>query len=1164
MTRITKISMKGFKSFGKKVELEFNSNFNCVLGPNGSGKSNIMDAICFVLGKGSAKGLRADKSANLIYNGGKAKMPAKEGEVSIFFDNSKKVFPIDDDYLKITRIIRQTGQSIYKINDKTRTRQEILDLLSVANIDPDGYNIVLQGDIARLVDMSSLERRKIVEDISGITIYEDKKNKALNELNKADEKINQAEIILKERESYLKELKKERDQALKFKEVKDNLTRSKATLCHMKIKSKNDKKEELEKKIDEINKKITELQLKIDELKKIVDDKKNAIKELNNEIEEKGEVEQIKIMKDIEHLKIEIATNKTKINSNENELQRIISRKEGLEKNLEDINNKIKELTNEQKNKQKEKESNDNNIKIITEKITAFRKKHKLEDGEEIDKEIEMLDLKFEEKQKEVLILREEQQNLFREKDKIDLMISSYDEKILKVKELETKHKKEIDGLKLKRDEFKKTTLELNKLINDDSSIAAQLGNARRNLNETREKFSKLEVKNSAIKQGVSDNIAIKTILESKNAFGEVFGTVSDLGEVENKYSQALSIAAGPRIKSIVVDNEKTAANCIKHLKSKKLGTATFLPLNKIKSPDDNKNISEFLKTNGVYGLAVDLISFQPKYKKAFSYVFGSTIVIDNIDVARRIGIGNIRMVTLDGDLVEMSGAMQGGYRQKQAQHSFVEKELSSELNKLENLVQDYETIVSKLENNKQENEEKITRLRSFKSELEGEIIKIEKSLHLDSSDLGISETEKKELVKQKKEIDKKIDEIVSKISSINKEMANFKIKKQQLKDNIAKMKNPTVIAELNAFEQKKTQLRELNITIDANIKNIEMQLQNILIPEKENIAKILGQQEKEEKTFKDDIKNLKDKIRNDENELKEKEKKQKEFYGKYKELYTKKDKLNEQIQKNETDIIKFEEQARSNEQKLNLISIEKAGISAEMTALDEENIRYKDVQLYRGKTEEELKKEVYRLERKMEEAGNINMKALEVYDQINDEYNKLLSKRDLLKKEKEDILLMINEIETKKKDIFMVTFDKIDNCFREMFQSLSAKGEAFIELEDPNNPFEAGLKIKVRISGKKFLDIRSLSGGEKTLTALAFIFAIQEFEPASFYVFDEVDAALDKRNSELLANLIKKYSSKAQYIIISHKDGVIQDAQNLYGVSMNEDGISKVVSLKI
>lgn len=1163
MTRINKIVMKGFKSFGKRTELEFNSNFNCVLGPNGSGKSNIMDAICFVLGKGSAKGLRANKSANLIYNGGKKKNPAKQGEVSIYFDNSKKTFPVDEDYLKLTRIIKSSGQSVYKINDKTRTRQEVLDILSTSHIDPDGYNIVLQGDIVRLIEMSPVERRKIAEDIAGISVYEDKKTKAMNELNKADEKINEAEIILSERENYLKELKKDRDQALKYKEVQDKLLKANATLCSRKIKSKTAKKEEVEKKIEELDKKINETQEKIDSSKQKVKEKKDEINRLSKEIEDKGEKEQVKIMKDIEQLKIDIATNKTHISSNENELNRVVSRKDQLQKSLNEQNKKIDEMYKEKQKFAEEIKKNNTQIEHINEKIKKFKEKHKIDDSEQLESDIDKLDKDIEEKQKEIQQLREQQQEHFRENDKIDLYINSVDEKINKVKEIEKKHKEDLQNLKDKREEFKKTTKELTQLLNDDSNIASQLGNARNKLNDARDALSKLEAKNSSIKQTMGDNIAAKTIIESKNKFGEVYGTVSDLGEVESKYSQALSTAAGPRIKSIVVDTDATASKCIKHLKEKKLGTATFLPLNKIKAPD-SKNVPDIKNINGVHGFAIDLISYKPRFKKAFSYVFGNTVVVEDINVARRVGVGSIRMVTLDGDLVELSGAMHGGYRQKQSNVGFQEKELTNEIKDKENTVSDMENLISSLEKKKSDNEERIVNLREHKSTLEGEIIKIEKSLHLDSTDLEANKKEKKELSEKKKEIDKSLNEVQMKITNVNKELAQLKTQKQQLRDRIAQLKNPTVVAELNTFEQQKTQLRERTIKLESDVNNIDMQLKNIMEPERDNISKILGQLDKEEGKFKEELDRLKEKIKNQEKELTDKEKKQKEFYGKYKELFVKKDKLNEELQKVENDIVKKEEQVRGYEHRQNTHSVEKAGINSELHSLEEEYQKYKDVETYKSKSEDELKRDVQNLERQLANAGNVNMRSLEVYDQINEEYQQLLQKRDKLKEERQEIIGMINEIEAKKKDVFMNTFDKIDQSFRTMFQHLSAKGEAFLELEDPENPFEGGMRIKVRITGKKFLDIRSLSGGEKTLTALAFIFSILEFEPASFYVFDEVDAALDKKNSELLADLIKKYSGKAQYIIISHKDGVIGEAETLYGVSMNEDAVSKVVSLRV
>ena len=229
LTKINKLVMDGFKSFGKRTELLFEPGFNVVLGPNGSGKSNILDALCFVLGKSSSKSLRAEKSANLIYNGGKTKKPSKTAEVSIFFDNKTRIFPIEEDTVKISRIVRGDGVSRYKINNKTKTRSEVVDLLSLAKIYPDGYNIILQGDIVKLVEMSPIERRQIIEEIAGISVYEEKKNKALSELQKVEEKLNEAEIILKERETYLKELRKDRDQALKYKNLSDNIKKNKAS-----------------------------------------------------------------------------------------------------------------------------------------------------------------------------------------------------------------------------------------------------------------------------------------------------------------------------------------------------------------------------------------------------------------------------------------------------------------------------------------------------------------------------------------------------------------------------------------------------------------------------------------------------------------------------------------------------------------------------------------------------------------------------------------------------------------------------------------------------------------------------------------------------------------------------------------------------------------------
>ncbi|MFC1801335.1 AAA family ATPase [Nanoarchaeota archaeon] len=260
MTKINKIQIQGFKSFAAKTEILLGDKFNCILGPNGSGKSNVLDALCFVLGRLGSKSLRAEKSVNLIYNGGKKAKPSKQGEVHIYFDNQSKIFPVEEDEVKVSRIIRKTGQSKYKINGKTRTRNEVLDVLGRARIDPNGYNIILQGDIVRFCEMSSQERRKILEQISGIGLYEEKKHKATLELEKVEKKLNDAGIVLSERKQHLRELKKDRDYALRFKDLKDKINSNKATYFDMQIRKQTKNSTQLNSQIKDFETKLKRIE----------------------------------------------------------------------------------------------------------------------------------------------------------------------------------------------------------------------------------------------------------------------------------------------------------------------------------------------------------------------------------------------------------------------------------------------------------------------------------------------------------------------------------------------------------------------------------------------------------------------------------------------------------------------------------------------------------------------------------------------------------------------------------------------------------------------------------------------------------------------------------------------------------------------------------------
>jgi chromosome segregation protein len=1030
MTRINRLVMKGFKSFANKIELVFEDKFNCVLGPNGSGKSNVIDALCFVLGKSSVKELRAEKSANLIYHGGKKNSPSKEGVVSIFFDNREGVFGLEfGSELDISRIIKPNGQSVYKINQKTRTRQQILDLLSKARINPDGYNIILQGDITRLIEMSLLERRGMIEEVAGINIYEDKKEKAIRELSRVEEKINEAGIILGERENYIKDLKKERNQALKFKELSDKIKQNKATSIHRKIVEREPKQKEFDKRVSEHSSKISAYISDVKGFRGEISRKKEEISQINQEIEEKGEKEQVQIHKDLERLKVDVALNKQRIATIEFEIRKIEDRKLELGRTYSELSEKIAAIERNKNDLQGALDARIKEADTLGKKIVDFRRKNKLEDTAEFEKTISEVDKKAESLQEEAHRLREEQQNLFRDEDRLRLKLDGIDEKILKVLSVEKEHKEGLERLKKAKLELEKKSKELEKALDYDSSLAQQVAGIRSQAAALQEEAAKWRAKSASIQEHLAGGVAFQKIMElkSKGFIKGIIGSVSELGTVKEDYALALEVAAGTRLSSIVVESDETAAKCIKHLKEYKLGTATFLPLNKLKPREDDAKARK-ISGKGVRGLAIDLISFSEKYRKVFEYVFGTTLVVDDIETARSLGIGSARMVTLTGDVAETSGAMQGGYRQRKKGIGFQDKEVEEKLASVESGLKDLLTALANLEVKKKNNESRIELLRREKAECEGEIIKLEKSLHLDSADLGAGKKEKEAIAAEFKDVQKKLEELRQKLIGKNKQLADLKVEKQKARDELTRLRSPALLAELNSFEQKKAELREDAIKLSAELKGVENEKHKVLGPEGERIQKILRQNDKEKEDFSKEKKVTESLIKQQELELVDKEKRQKAFHAKFKSLFGRRNKASDEVSKLESSIIAKEAQAREAEINKNASLLESASLNAELSRLSDDYKQYEGVPLFKDKTEEEIEKEIRQFEKMMGDIGAVNMKALEIYERAQSEYDSLMNKKDKLSSERESVLSMIGEIEGKKKELFIRTYSVLND----------------------------------------------------------------------------------------------------------------------------------------
>jgi len=1135
MTHIKKMKIHGFKSFAKPTELPFSKDFSAVIGPNGSGKSNIVDSLCFVLGRLSSKSMRAENSAKLIYNGGKKGNPAKEAYVSVSFDNSNSTFPAKAKEIEIKRLVRHNGQSKYFINGELRTRQQVLDLLAAAKINPDGHNIILQGDITHAAEMPSEERRQIVEDIAGISVYEDKKEKAIRELEKVESQLKEANIVLTERSTYLRELGKDYEQASRYKELEKNISRNKATYLHINIKQKEDKLSSIVSSIDKNQSQIDLINTKVSQLQQELEDKKQESQKLKDEIEKSGESSQLALHSEMELLKEQLGEDKIRFSTLQNEITSLNERTSQLKSSLQDSDKKIQFLQEKKSKLQSELEKLKDEALKESQELGKLKEKHSSDD---LENEITKLDSEIESIKSQNP--DEKKLSLLREKDKVELRLSTI-EKLA--------NKQQLAKLTNFKQSQKQAAQLLGKLLEDDSTLLNQLSSARIRLQQQKEEHARLKTQQILAKESYT-NLAVSKI-KSLNMQG-VYGTFAELAQVPAEYTLAIEVAAGSRLNSIIVKDDSIAAKCIQYLKSNKLGTAIFLPLNKLRTQS-----SQEIKQG--HGLAIDIIKFDPRFKQAFQYVLGSTIIVDNIDAARKIGIGKYRMATLDGDLVETSGAMIGGFRRKHSSLFLtpgLEKNLdslSSDMSKLTSLIKDLEKKLAV-------NEEGMSKAREEKSTLEGDILRIETSV----GDIGNILKEKQELEKNLKTLTGQISEIDS---SINKNISSLKDlnkKRLLLREKINQKRNPKIISQVESLEKFVQELNEKRILLNSEINNISSQLKELMLPEKESMQKIIKQNNSQLDKFNSEIKSLSSAISGKASQVKEKEKQEAKLYSSFRGMLGKREKLNQLLQEHELKINNEKNKTQIFEERINNLKLDKAKFVAEIAALNQGLQEYKDVKLRKGVSEAELKDEITKFESMIKNLGNVNLRALEIYEQVNKEYKSLEVKSNKLKEEKQDVMKMIDEVESKKTSTFMKTFSKINSNFESVFSQLTTKGTARLVLENPEKPLEGGVQIMVKIAQNKFLDIKSLSGGEKSLTALAFIFSIQDHEPAPFYLLDEVDAALDKRNSEKLSELIKRYSQKAQYIVITHNDSVISQADKLYGVSMHQDGMSHIVSLKI
>jgi len=927
---------------------------NVIVGPNGSGKSNVADALCFVLGRMSIKSIRAAKAANLLFSGNKTFKGSNEASVEMVFDNRDLAFSVNTSEVSIKRIVRKNGLSIYKINEETKTRQELIELLAQAGIDPNGFNIVLQGDITSLVKMSSEERRKIIEEVAGISVYETRKLKSLAELEKSDEKLKEVSAVLREKNAYLKNLEKDRQDALNYQKLEQTIKKCKATILSKSIKDKEKEIWGVEKLIENQKKQIQEIKKKVEEKNKEIISLEEKTSVINKNIQSSTGEEQEKLHEEIADLKALIAG--------------LVAKRENFENRLEQNNNRARML----KEKIKELEEEIGKIKI---------------NSPEIRKQQDLL----KEAREKFDILENGRREFYVLKSEISTLENRKEEKSRKINE----YKKELEFID-------------------------------RNLNQ------------------IFEEIRHEKSLEKANSLREKISTE------------------------------------IKSLKERKINV--------------EKEILELEKTNAVLN---GILEREHKLKQD----------IVSLDICP----------TCKSKVTEE--------HRKQV--------IETSNNRIQKAEQDIKSNIekkTKLNETSIENTSKLSQLEQKIREIEIDIYKIKNA------------EEKKEDIKRitqnKKDSEMQIEEI-------NKKLLEQQNKFQTMKDIEEK------------YEETRLKLQELSV--------LDVDTDTSIVMKSRELERLRGDIKtitRDSEESSQELKKITEKLIENEKVSMKKEEDEQVLYEKFKKLFADRNELQDKQKAVETVVIGMQHEIRSFEDKIGQFNIQKAQHQAQLDSL---KFDFKDLE----GTEilavaiEQARQKMQECQLKLNDLGSINLKALEIYDQVKQACEQIEEKMNTLVQEKEKVKKIIEEIDKKKRKTFVKTLESINTLFTRNFSQLSKKGEVFLDLENKEDPFAGGLNIIVKVGKGKYFDITSLSGGEKTLVALSLIFSIQEHKPYCFYVFDEIDAALDKHNSELLAGLIKRYMVSGQYIVITHNDALISEATNLYGVSMQE-GLSKVISLKI
>jgi len=1170
---LRQIELENFKSFGGKVTIPLMEGYMAITGPNGSGKSNIGDAIMFVLGPKSPKAVRAGRITDLIFSGGASKSRAKSMTVSLVFDNSDRILPWNDDTVRLTRFVKLSDNgedytSYFYINDQKSTLGEFDSLLTKARISADGYNLVQQGDVTHIVQMGNLERRRIIDGISGIASFDADIAKAQGEKKEATDNLNLIDVLREDKERQLKSLEKDKQQAQIYLESKNALDIAKAQLTVRQRDKEVSTLENLTQYTEKLRGELEVLRKDKESVRNQHAENEQAIIAKEAEIEAKAGPEYRKVKDDLENTKIKLATEKDRKETSEADIKNQNEFKAGFLESIEDNRNLYRSLTESlndlkiqhdaareefDKAKKEEAEISDETTRHggeLTELQTKIVK---------LDKQIDtasIVDQDAKTAEAAARIVLEHAENTKSEAEEA-LEAAKFE-----IKDAE-QHFKEVQN-EVGPDNTEEISKRILALKQEEAQLEDKESQLRSALERANNEFNKLSAEKRASDSVNGAGEAVSRILALKNT-GEIAGirgTVAELAKVEPGYETALGVAAGGKMQAVVVETDAVAAQCIQYLKANGLSRVVFLPLNKMMPGKPRAKAIMVLKRTE--GYATDFLDFAPEYTNVFWYVFQDTLVVKSLDTAREI-MGGIRIVTREGELIEASGAMAGGTIRKNAIAKFgptSQGALDEAAQAVRKASEALETVRGMLRDKRdaiRAADDEMRRIAGSDSASRDKLAAAKANFEQTKRNLKTAEDA---LAKAVKELENAKADLARKAAAAQTTAADLEklrndrtaardrlavIAPADLQERIQAVRDKVfqcsqtvndlasqiggVNAELSGLDKQKEaydlQVAEVDRKIAAQTESIAVNEKNIgeLTIALEALRKI----ESEMESGLEDLKVQKDA------------------------LIEKRYALDASIQKVQNNIENKEGVIASQEAQLIIIRQNIQQLEAEVAAIQIEVPTPIP-------SEESLKRTIRSCEDKIESLGAVNLRAIDDYDLRKKEYDTMLEQIKTLNKQIAELDKLTEDLTSKKKGLFMESYDAVNENFKQIYAQLSGGGEGYMALENPDDPFSGGLQINAKPRNGKMLRLEALSGGEKSLTALSFIFAIQEYQPSPFYVLDEVDMFLDAANSELVAKRVKESSAKAQFIQVSLRKVTLTLADHLIGVTRPPSGISRVI----